>query len=287
VHYNLGIALTAQGNHAGAEAAYRRAVDRKPDYAEARLSLGGALLLQQKYAAAEAALRKALDLKPDFALAWYHLGYAVMEQARFDEAATALKKAGELFPAKHPGGEQARQLLQQCQRYGALDARLPAILKGTAKPANAGELLEFAQLCKLKQLCASAAGLYAAAFATKPEWAEEVRTGVRYQAACAAALAGCGRGEDAAQLDGAERGRWRSQALDWLRADLAAWVRWLDGDVAARRGAVQQALTHWRENPDLACVREPVELKKLAADERKEYLALWAEVDALLARSRK
>jgi hypothetical protein len=30
-------------------------------------------------------------------------------------------------------------------------------------------------------------------------------------------------------------------------------------------------------------VRDPSALNKLAADERKEYLALWADVDAVIA----
>jgi hypothetical protein len=50
---------------------------------------------------------------------------------------------------------------------------------------------------------------------------------------------------------------------------------------------VAEALTRWRKEPDLACVREPGELNKLPADERKEYLAFWAEVAAVLARTEK
>jgi hypothetical protein len=37
--------------------------------------------------------------------------------------------------------------------------------------------------------------------------------------------------------------------------------------------------------PELACVRDPSELNKLAPDERKEFLALWADVAAVLART--
>jgi hypothetical protein len=42
-----------------------------------------------------------------------------------------------------------------------------------------------------------------------------------YRAARCAALAGCGRGADGANLSEAERAPWRKQARDWLRADLA------------------------------------------------------------------
>ena len=36
--------------------------------------------------------------------------------------------------------------------------------------------------------------------------------------------------------------------------------------------------------PDLAWLREPARLERLAEDERKGCLALWAEVEAVLAR---
>ena len=41
----------------------------------------------------------------------------------------------------------------------------------------------------------------------------------------------------------------------------------------------------WRNEPELSCVRDPGELDRLSADERKEYLTLWADVAALLART--
>ncbi|HEV3447734.1 MAG TPA: hypothetical protein VG099_24070 [Gemmataceae bacterium] len=53
----------------------------------------------------------------------------------------------------------------------------------------------------------------------------------------------------------------------------------------ATRGANRLALTRWRNEPDLAGLREPDDLNKLPADERNEYLALWADVAAVLART--
>jgi hypothetical protein len=40
-------------------------------------------------------------------------------------------------------------------------------------------------------------------------------------------------------------------------------------------------------DPDLACVRNSEELSKLSEDEGKEFLAIWAEVDAVVARLEK
>jgi len=51
-----------------------------------------------------------------------------------------------------------------------------------------------------------------------------------------------------------------------------------DGDIA------KEMLTLWQDEPDLAGLREPAGLERLAEDERKGCLALWAEVGAVLAR---
>jgi hypothetical protein len=75
------------------------------------------------------------------------------------------------------------------------------------------------------------------------------------------------------------------QARQWLRAELAARARAFDTGSKATRGAKRLALTRWRNEPDLAGLREPGELNKLPADERSEYLALWADVAAVLART--
>ena len=133
---NLANSLYGQRKFAEAETVYREAIARRPDIIEAHLGLALTLLDHQKLGDAEAAFRKAIDLKSNHALARYFLGLTLMRQDRFDEAAASMKKAGELLPAKHPYREPARQFQQQCQRYAILDARLPAVLRGTEKPCK-------------------------------------------------------------------------------------------------------------------------------------------------------
>jgi tetratricopeptide (TPR) repeat protein len=262
-----------QGKHGAAEAAYRKAIALKPDLAEAHFNLGIVLYNLRKLGEAEAAYRKTIALQPEFAEAYYFLGIALMRRAQFQEAAATLKKASALLPEATGGREQARRLRQQCQRLMILDARLPTILKGTKKPANAAEQIEFARLCMLKKLYAAAARFFTDAFATKPQLIEDPGTGYRYAAACSAALAGCGRGADAAKGGDTEQARWRAQARKWLRADLDAWARKLQSGLAVDRAKVHKTLAWWREDPDLAGLRDPGELDKLAGDERKQYLA--------------
>ena len=107
---------------------------------------------------------------------------------------------------------------------------------------------------------------------------------IRYRAARCAALAGCGLGKDSAKLGAAEQTHWRRKALEWLRTDLVMLSRTLDGGRRADRDLAKEMLTLWQDEPDLAGLREPARLKRLAVDERKDFLALWAEVGAVLAR---
>jgi hypothetical protein len=126
------------------------------------------------------------------------------------------------------------------------------------------------------------ARLYADAFAADPGLTEDLAAGHRYHAARAAALAGCGRSEDASGLGEAEGKRWRKQARQWLRADLTAWTQALSAPAASE---LQRTLAGWRDDPDLAGLRERGALERLSAEERDEWLALWTEVEALLSRT--
>src|SRR5260370_196524 len=75
--------------------------------------------------------------------------------------------------------------------------------------------------------------------------------------------------------------RLRQPALDWLRADLAAWHKVLEGDQAKAAPAVRKQLQHWLQDPDFAGVRGPHALAQLPEAERFAWRKLWAEVEAL------
>jgi serine/threonine-protein kinase len=182
---------------------------------------------------------------------------------------------------------------------------LPAFLQGTYQPQDNDERLALLGICRSRGLCGAAARLFADAFDADPALADELTTdclrrtqgpehpddpievfnaACRYLAARCAALAGCGFGKDGAELNEAERTRWRKQARQWLRAELVAWARMLDSDSPVARNLAKRMLTLWLDEPDLAGLRDPAQLERLAEDERKDSLALWAEVGAVLAR---
>jgi len=162
-----------------------------------------------------------------------------------------------------------------------------AFLQGKYEPRDNTERLALLGVCRFKNRTVAAARLYVEAFATDSALADDLWTTHRYNAARSAAQAGCGRGDDTTGLTEPERKRWRDQAKEWLRADLRARVHAADSDPKTARAVLQQPLTRWCEDPDLASVRDSAELEKLNAEERKEFLALWAEVGNVLARTQK
>jgi tetratricopeptide (TPR) repeat protein/serine/threonine protein kinase len=101
VHLNLGNALQAKGDLAGASAAYRKAADLKPDYATAYSNLGSVLRLRRDLAGAVAAYRKALSQapEPDTAYHVYHgLGHALDDQGDQEGAIAAYREAAKRKP---------------------------------------------------------------------------------------------------------------------------------------------------------------------------------------------
>jgi serine/threonine-protein kinase len=162
---------------------------------------------------------------------------------------------------------------------------LPAFMDGKYQPQDNDERLSLLGACQFTNRTRAMARIYADAFATAPSLADDLVAGHRYNAARAAAQAGCGRGADATGLANEEKARLRDEARRWLRADLAARARALGTGSKANRGAIRMTLARWQNDPDLASLRDPRELKKLAADEGKEFDALWADVAAVLART--
>jgi hypothetical protein len=131
---------------------------------------------------------------------------------------------------------------------------------------------------------AAAVRWFAEAFRADPALLTGRPSRLRYHAACAGALAGCGRGRDTAGLDEEARAGFRRQALDWLRAELEARVRLLEDPQTAYL-TVPRDLPYWLEAPDFAGVRGPEALGRLPQSERQAWQQLWADVADTLARA--
>jgi len=285
--YALGNAQILQGKHKEAIKAYLSAIELKHYFPEAYNNLGQVLGQLKRYEEAEAALRKALELMPNFGFAYHNLGLVLIQQMRFDEAAMSLRKAADLFGAEDPRHEQAIRLQQRCQRLKILDAELPEFLEGTKIPKNSAEQLAIAQLCLGRQTYVAAARFYRDAFAADSKLAEIATTGTRYHAACAAALAGSGKGNDADNSNDRERAFWRRQALEWLRQDLRWWNNALDNGSIQNREQTMWWMGYWQIDEDLDGLRVQGALEHLSQGERDECLSLWNDVAVLLRRAQR
>jgi serine/threonine-protein kinase len=285
-HYHLGNAWSAKGRWGKAIASYRRAVAFNPRYSAAHYHLGHALKEKGRLGDAITAYQRAIARNPKSVLAHSALCQALLKLGQFPQAQTSLRRWLALLPSRHPKRPRALQLLGECKRLLALDAKLTVLLRGKGQPAGAAESLQMAFLChQYKQLYGAAARFYAAAFAAQPLLADDLQAANRFNAACAAALAGCGRGGDAVQLKDEEKTRLRGQALAWLRAELALCAKQLEGNTAQARAVVRQHLEHWKRTPSLAGLRNAPALAKLPAADCKEWTKLWADVAALLKKA--
>jgi tetratricopeptide (TPR) repeat protein len=281
-HYSLAAALSDIGKYDEAIAESRRAIDLNPDSSPAHNNWGLALARKGQLDEAIGQFRAAIRLKEDNASAHIHLGQSLCLQGHFAEGLTALRRGHELGLRQPRWRLPSAELVKRAEEQAKLAGKLPKVLSGEVKPADAAERLALALMCQEpKKLNRAAYRLYKEAFAMQPNLADDMKLQNRYNAACAAAQAGCGQGKDADQTDEKERAGLRHQASTWLRADLAAWRQLLEKESDKTRAVVQRTLQHWQEDTDFAGVRDPKALSKLPEDERQDWQKLWQEVETL------
>jgi serine/threonine-protein kinase len=269
-------------NHA--LASYQRALDIDPTFTVSYNGLGLTPRDAERLHEAIDHYERALALDPSVYMAHAVLGQAFLAQGRCRAAEAAIRRCLEMLPLNDRLRANVLAQHRRCQRWVALQDRLAAVLHAREKPADAREALEFAELCGMLSQPAAAARLYAAAFDTGPQAGSDLGALDRYRAACAAALAGGGRG-DGANLSPLEQQRWRQRARDWLRAELALWSGVLDNGPDADRNLVRDKAAHLWSDPDLAGLFARESRADLSPAENKERRALWDAIDVLIRRA--
>jgi serine/threonine-protein kinase len=319
-HYNLAIALRDTGNLEGAIQEFKKTIDLDPNYLWARLNLGCALLdkgdkdgavtcfnealrWDPKYAPTHFNLANALEAKKDFkaavasyrdAIAWdpnyaeahCNLGQTLRNLGQFADALKELKLGHQLGSARPGWPNSEKQWIKTCEELLAQDQKVVAIQQGKARPASAAEQIALGYLCAhYKKQYAAAVIFYAGAFAA-PDLAADLTSSHRYHAACAAALAAAGMGEDAGKLDAPAKTKLRQQALSWLQADLQHWQQHAKSGQPAAQQTLLKNLSHWQTDADLAGVCDAKALAQLPDGERQYWQKLWADVARLLQTSK-
>lgn len=90
--FNRGLRARTAKDWSAAAAAFRRAIEVRPGYAEAWNGLGYALRNQGKYAESLKAYDEALRLRPNFPEALEYLGEAYVKLGRLDDARRVLDR---------------------------------------------------------------------------------------------------------------------------------------------------------------------------------------------------
>ena len=134
MHHQQGVMAHVQGDPDGAVAAFRRAVEAKPDFAYAYYRMGfvmeevrksGATAKQRKRSltayepdAAPAAFRAAISLDPSDEMAHMALGHALHDRSRLDEAAAAFQG---IFTSLNPKSAEAYWAFGRVRASGVTD----------------------------------------------------------------------------------------------------------------------------------------------------------------------
>jgi protein O-mannosyl-transferase len=97
-HYSCGVALADQGDVDAAIIQYRKALEIRPDFKEARVNLGGALASRGQIDAAIGHYQKVLEINPRNAESHYNLGVVLAGRGETDAAIAHFRKALEIRP---------------------------------------------------------------------------------------------------------------------------------------------------------------------------------------------
>jgi eukaryotic-like serine/threonine-protein kinase len=278
----LGNALRLKGNLPGAIASYHDEIRLNPKNSiEARFALGVTLAESGDVPAAIAAFREAIQRERQHGIRFRLLRAIIMAQQP-EAAIAALERVRE---QARDDGTIVRSIDLATAQYGQF-SKLGVPIPRTF--ISFGPALWWYGLPSHyyeRRLFAASAATWFAGFAADSNLADDMNSQNRYNAARSATLAAAGKGLDAPPLDEKAKARWRHQALDWLRADLAYWAKQAEKGSPEAKALVNKTLQHWKAEIDLNCVRDEKELINLAEPERIEWRALWTDVAVLLKRA--
>jgi hypothetical protein len=248
IGYDLCLALARSGDLAGAVTVVRQAIQQDPGRRLNPLPLLGAIVVMDQGEDSIRTLRR------------------IREAAGGDRAVT----------------DWIDRAISLVERITALGPRLPRIIHSASRSDAC-----YADACAHRWFYATSAALWSAAFTVEPALLEDLKQEYRYHAACAAVMAASGRGRDEPKPDDAARAQLRRQALEWLKADLTARAKGVEGALPEVRSRLARTLRGWTDDPNLASLRDEAGLRMLPEAERREWRAFWSEVALLLSQAEK
>jgi serine/threonine-protein kinase len=281
-YVNSGRILMDLGRRDESVAMLREAVKVRPDFAKAHANLAWILSRQGKGDEALVANREAVRCNPDYIQAYLNLAEGLERRGQYAEALVYTRKAAELV-ATRPGSRlPAAEWVRKAELNSELENKLAAFLTGKFKARDNEQRIALASVCYAKKFPASAADLFAEAFAADPKLADDLNAGHRFDAARAAALAGTVADDSSGEVT---KAKWRQQSHAWLRNELQANVKATESKNPRQRAYAVERLYLWKFDADLSAVRDADALGKLPDAEREEWRKFWADVDEVLKKA--
>jgi eukaryotic-like serine/threonine-protein kinase len=217
------------------------------------------------------------------AIALHRTGKIAEARHALAQAATAVDWPARSVDWTPRSAESRESWIYHALRREAEGLILPgaaAFFRGERVPEDDDERLALTAACQDRGFHVKGARLWADVLASTPALLAEHG----FDAAAAAALAGCGTGVDTQGLGEAERAAFRKQAVVWLNGQLDA----CEQKFAKRRQeditSVHEALRPWRTSWKLVPLRDPAERARLPSDEQEACRKLWTRLGVVLER---
>ena len=265
----LPVALIRAGRNPEALAWYEEAISRFPD--ESDLSYDYAIFLSDlgRNAEAERLYRNVCKVAPNHAEAYCNLGLLLRDRGQFAEALTWLEGGHEIGIKRSTWAYPSKAWIADCKELHAIEGRLDDILSGKSPATSHRERATTSRACRYKGRHAGLVQIILEAIALDPGLEHDLRKFNRGLMAESAILAGTRKSSDSTTLSAMRCHALRKQGLTWLRADLVA-----------RRGErdSRQRFAKWLTNPAYESVRDPALLARIPAEERRDWMAFWADV---------
>jgi serine/threonine-protein kinase len=272
---NLGLVLGLLGEMPESEMHLREALRLEPGHTTARANLGFIMLLMGRAGEARAEFARVVQSRPDNINFRLNSGSALEALGLFDQASEEFRTALKLSP----GLDEAARGFSRCEMMRRLASNIDAVLADPHTGASPLERAHLGSICRMNGRFADAVRFYTDAFAAAPSLTEDPSNGFRYQAACAAALAGRETGLTPEAGGASQRASYRQQARQWLSADVQLLRVQVERQSA--REHLRNILLRWQADPALAGIREASLLRALPEDERKQCVDLWSRVKEL------
>jgi len=199
-----------------------------------------------------------------------------------DEAIAAVRRAIDAGSPDAAFVQRADRVIGEIEAAIALAKRFPVVLEGKDCPRDTAERLTFAQMAYDRRHFATAARFWAEGFDADPKLGAGRDRQRLFDASRAAILAVDGKGADEPPPDDQTKAHLRARAAQWLKADLALWIKALESGSDQDRTELIRTMKRWKTDTDLAGIRDAEALNKLPADAQKPWRTLWAGVDTLL-----